>query len=532
MKFFLFCLFFSLSMFVNAESLKNKNFGKVIVSEVTSIYDGDTFRANLAAGWPKIISYRIGIRIGGIDTPELKSKCQVEKVKARLAKQFTVENLRKAKKIELRNMRRGKYFRIVADVWLDGKNLAEALLKAGHAVKYDGGTKTKDWCKQQFTDVLKINAGGGCVNRQLTGFRIRVGNKVGIVTALHGVVGCNKITVKGHYKELKIYQADIERDVAFLYSDELKGSLSQLQTGKKFPTRGENLHVIGYPHGMSTQLHSKKLEVRHSPLEKLKNLIPHGKFFSKIKKRNSPNLNFEVLNIEGHLVHGHSGAPIFNRDNEVVGIANGGLNNGYAEIVWAIPWLNLNWQKYSQIRREELEKLSKNSSPLLSSSPLYCYVNNFGGGVNLEKLREEINEISPIEDPYTYGKYKVVNKWKINLPEDSISCEGSKLIFKSGDKYNFKGESYRNGKNLTLFNSKIDFSYDIRTKQVEVQNYKLQLEKVKKDNDIFYNLSYDIINTVIQNNVNLGEYRKRAEINILEIIVDLHEKGKVIFDLK
>jgi len=314
MKFFLFCLFFSLSVFVNAESLKNKNFGNVIVSEVMSIYDGDTFRANIA-GWPDIISYRIGIRIGGIDTPELRSKCQIEKIKAKLAKQFTVENLRKAKKIELRNMKRGKYFRIVADVWVDGKNLAEALFKAGHAVKYDGGTKTKDWCKQEFTDVFKINASDGCVNTQLTGFRIRVGKKVGIVTALHGVVGCKKITAKGHYKHLKIDQVDIERDVAFLYSEELKQSLSQLQTGKQLPTEGENLHVIGYPHGISTQLHSKKLKMRHSSLDTFENLIPHMdiKIFQELENRYNSSLKIQILNIEGHLVNGHSGAPIFNK---------------------------------------------------------------------------------------------------------------------------------------------------------------------------------------------------------------------------
>jgi micrococcal nuclease len=55
--------------------------------------------------------------------------------------------LKNAKVIELKNMKRGKYFRIVADVYYDGKNLAEILIKNKLAVKYDGGTKTKDWSK-------------------------------------------------------------------------------------------------------------------------------------------------------------------------------------------------------------------------------------------------------------------------------------------------------------------------------------------------------------------------------------------------
>jgi len=155
MKYSLFSLFFSLSLLsVNAENLKDNNFGNVTISEVTSISDGDTFSANIA-GWPEIISRRIRIRINGIDTPEYRGKCPAEKKKAKFAKQFAVEKLRKAKKIELRNMKRGKYFRIVADVWVDNKNLAEALLKAGHAVKYDGSTKTNDWCNKPYSTVLE-----------------------------------------------------------------------------------------------------------------------------------------------------------------------------------------------------------------------------------------------------------------------------------------------------------------------------------------------------------------------------------------
>jgi len=129
-----------------AESLSSKNYGSVFVSEVTSIYDGDTFRANIQE-YPEIVGYRIGIRIRGIDTPEMRGKCQKEKTLARKAKQFSVEKLRAAKKIELRNMKRGKYFRIVADVYVDGKSLGSMLIDHELAVLYDGGRKAKDWCQ-------------------------------------------------------------------------------------------------------------------------------------------------------------------------------------------------------------------------------------------------------------------------------------------------------------------------------------------------------------------------------------------------
>ncbi|WP_345974064.1 thermonuclease family protein [Sulfurimonas sp. HSL3-7] len=131
---------------LHAESISNKVYGSAVVSEVTSIYDGDTFRANLKE-YPEIIGYRIGVRINGIDTPEMRGQCQKEKDLARQAKELTVTQLRGAKKIELRNMKRGKYFRIVADVYVDGKSLGDMLIKRSLAVPYDGGHKGKDWCQ-------------------------------------------------------------------------------------------------------------------------------------------------------------------------------------------------------------------------------------------------------------------------------------------------------------------------------------------------------------------------------------------------
>ena len=121
-----------------------KSYGNVVVAEVISIYDADTFRVNVT-GWPDIIGNRISIRVSGVDAPEIRGKCKTEKQAARQAKQFTVAALRAARQIELRNMQRGKYFRIVADVYIDGENLATSLIKAKHARPYDGGTR-KGWC--------------------------------------------------------------------------------------------------------------------------------------------------------------------------------------------------------------------------------------------------------------------------------------------------------------------------------------------------------------------------------------------------
>lgn len=140
----------AMSLFVSfsstSASIKDATFGTLFVSEITSIYDGDTFRANIHDVHP-IVGERMSIRVAGIDTPEIRGKCAKEKELARKAKQVTVNFLRSSKVIELREVKRGKYFRIVADVYGDNKPLASKLIESGLAVKYEGGTKAKDWCK-------------------------------------------------------------------------------------------------------------------------------------------------------------------------------------------------------------------------------------------------------------------------------------------------------------------------------------------------------------------------------------------------
>lgn len=122
------------------------NYGELQVEEVLSVYDGDTFRVNLSGLHP-IIGDNIAIRVADIDSPELRSHCKSEKVMANKAKQFVVHSLETGKVVTLRNARRGKYFRIIAEVYIDGISLAETLLEKGLAIEYNGKKKRTNWCK-------------------------------------------------------------------------------------------------------------------------------------------------------------------------------------------------------------------------------------------------------------------------------------------------------------------------------------------------------------------------------------------------
>jgi micrococcal nuclease len=94
----------------------------------------------------RIISEKISIRVNGIDTPEIRGKCEKEKYDAQQAKEMVADILKDAKVVTLKNMQRGKYFRIAADVMIDGEDLGELLVEAGMAIRYDGGKKTHNLC--------------------------------------------------------------------------------------------------------------------------------------------------------------------------------------------------------------------------------------------------------------------------------------------------------------------------------------------------------------------------------------------------
>ena len=120
-------------------------YGTVTVSKVISVYDGDTFRVNIDS-LPPIVGKNIPIRVNGVDTPEIRGKCQYEKNLALEARDFVRIKLTNAKEIKLTNLQRGKYFRVVANVVVDGVSLERELLDNKLAYKYSGGKKLS-WCE-------------------------------------------------------------------------------------------------------------------------------------------------------------------------------------------------------------------------------------------------------------------------------------------------------------------------------------------------------------------------------------------------
>ena len=130
---------------ISFNSQAKPQYGTVTVSKVISVYDGDTFRVDIAS-LPPIVGKNIPIRVNGVDTPEIQGKCKYEKNLALKARDFVRIKLTNAKEIKLTNLQRGKYFRVVANVLVDGVSLEQELLDNELAYEYSGGKKLS-WCK-------------------------------------------------------------------------------------------------------------------------------------------------------------------------------------------------------------------------------------------------------------------------------------------------------------------------------------------------------------------------------------------------
>ena len=175
-----------------------------------------------------------------------------------------------------------------------------------------------------------------------TGFRLQGTN--GIITALHGVVGGDNFKALNKfgkiYINLELVEVDVDRDLALLRNDELLKSDEGLQPSEKSVTAGQLLWGFGYPLAIK-EVYKRRIHAGDPVTKQLDKLIPVDTSGNALRKRGSPNKLIDVLNVEGSLSPGESGAPVLNADNQVVGIVDGGLRN--AGINWAIPLKTISW---------------------------------------------------------------------------------------------------------------------------------------------------------------------------------------------
>lgn len=121
-----------------------KLFRGPVEAVVVEVLDGDTFLAE-ARVWPGH-TVRINVRIRGIDAPEMKARCEIERHAALRARNALMA-LFGDRPVAISNVSGAKYYgRVLADVSTsEGAAVAPILLDEKLVRPYDGGRR-QPWC--------------------------------------------------------------------------------------------------------------------------------------------------------------------------------------------------------------------------------------------------------------------------------------------------------------------------------------------------------------------------------------------------
>ena len=118
-------------------------FAGPVQARVERVVDGDTFdvRARIWLGQSLVVR----VRIAGIDAPELRSRCDAEHILAIEARDY-LERRIAGGEVRLSEIAYDKYGgRVLASVGDSAGDIGAAMIAAGLARPYDGGTRTS-WC--------------------------------------------------------------------------------------------------------------------------------------------------------------------------------------------------------------------------------------------------------------------------------------------------------------------------------------------------------------------------------------------------
>lgn len=119
------------------------SFAGPVSAVVENIVDGDTVDVRARIWLGQVLSVRV--RIDGVDAPELRSSCTEERHRAVEAREFLARRLLK-QEVTLSRIAYDKYGgRVLAEINDADGSVAEALIKAGLARRYDGEAR-QPWC--------------------------------------------------------------------------------------------------------------------------------------------------------------------------------------------------------------------------------------------------------------------------------------------------------------------------------------------------------------------------------------------------
>ena len=272
-----------------------------------------------------------------------------------------------------------------------------------------------------------------------------------VVTSLHAMKPNGDVKIV--YMDKVIRKASIakthaESDLVLLEVEgEIPSEVVPLQEydDKSIPF-GEMIVALGYNNGAKGSS-TRTLKKGFADPEVLASLVP-PKDRKQLEKSGVPSINLSIIYLDGSLLPGYSGSPVVDKDGNLVGIGDGGLEQGASNVSWVIP------AKYLS----ELEKSTTNQLP----EGLVKATQSFSAEVEIEvdKEIETMDDLAAIDQKYTsfsYGEFDFYET-KIRSFEDmyqtSIDPENMEYFLDDYREYNveiayqdFKFDIYEDANN-------------------------------------------------------------------------------------
>jgi endonuclease YncB( thermonuclease family) len=112
-------------------------------ASVERVVDGDTLAVRVTVWLQQEV--HVLVRLRGIDAPELRGDCDLERIRAAEAA-AALQHLVAAGAVQLTEIEGDKYHgRVIADVTTEAGDVGEALVAQGFVRSYDGGAR-QGWC--------------------------------------------------------------------------------------------------------------------------------------------------------------------------------------------------------------------------------------------------------------------------------------------------------------------------------------------------------------------------------------------------
>lgn len=180
--------------------------------------------------------------------------------------------------------------------------------------------------------IVRVRSG----NKISTGFFWKDGNTV--ITTLHSLSSVNNIEVYipliNGWKTAKLKNVYKNGDIISL---KISGYSSKNYLTERYfsrPAVDTKVFTVGYNSGNISYI-DRDFAVGLVQGNTLNDLLPVSSK-QEIKNLGFPSLTTEIIYLKGNLLHGFSGAPIVDMQGKLIGIADGGLENGAAGISWCI----------------------------------------------------------------------------------------------------------------------------------------------------------------------------------------------------